>query len=125
MGWASVGLLFIRKATSAGSDRGDTPTYSFDFGSGNWAYGATTLRGPYLESSAQSYLTGLQPFQVAGRYGWQDANTLHLTLRYIESPHTQHMICHFDGDRIRVEVKRSFAYDAPGSATILNGALAK
>jgi CubicO group peptidase (beta-lactamase class C family) len=103
----------------------DTATYSFHFGSGNWAYGTTTLRGPYLVSGAQNYLTGLQPFQVAGRYGWQDANTLHLSLRYIESPHTQHMICHFDGDRIRVEVKRSFAYNAPGSATILNGALAR
>jgi hypothetical protein len=103
----------------------DTASYSIDFGSGTWAYGTTTMRGPYLVSGAQNYLTGLQPFQVAGLYDWQDAKTLHLSLRYIESPHTQTMICYFDGDRIKVEVKRSFAYDTPGSATILTGALAK
>lgn len=103
----------------------DTASYVFDFGSGDWAFGTTTQRGPYLVSGAQNHLTGLQPFQVAGAYSWQDAATLHLTLRYIESPHTQYMVCHFEGDRIRVEVKQSFAYNAPGSATILNGTLAR
>lgn len=103
----------------------DTATYAFDFGSGAWAFETTTLRGPYLVSGAQNHLTGLPPFQVAGAYSWQDATTLQLTLRYIESPHTQYMICHFEGDRIRVELRGSFAYDAPGSATILIGALAR
>lgn len=103
----------------------DTASYAFDFGSGAWAFGTTTLHGPYLVSGAQHSLTGLPPFQVAGRYGWQDAATLHLTLRYIESPHTQQMICHFEGDRIRVEIKRSFAYDAVGSVTVLTGAVVK
>ena len=43
-------------------------------------------------------------------YTWTDENTLDLILRYIESPHTERMICHFDEKNIAVVIENSFAY---------------
>jgi hypothetical protein len=47
---------------------------------------------------------GLLPFKVAGSFSWQNANTLELVLRYIETPHTERMICRFGENGISVEV---------------------
>jgi CubicO group peptidase (beta-lactamase class C family) len=86
----------------------DTAVYELTFGSGEWQTGETTRRGPYLLSTAKASLTGLSPFKVAGSYRWEDENTLKLLLRYIESPHTETMICHFDQNKISVDIQYSF-----------------
>jgi CubicO group peptidase (beta-lactamase class C family) len=85
-----------------------TGEYPVTFAANNWQPGETKLKGPYLVSGAKNNLTGLPHFKVAAEYTWLDANTLELVLRYIESPHTQKMLCHFDGDNITVDVSNSF-----------------
>lgn len=87
----------------------DTATYAIDFGQGEWMEGQTTLHGPYLVSAAKHSLTGLPPFRVAGSYAWQDSSTLQFTLRFIESPHTETLVFHFDGNRLSVEQRQSFS----------------
>ncbi len=86
----------------------DTAVYKLAFGSGVWQTGETTRRGPYLLSGAKASLTGLTPFKVAGSYRWDDERTLKLVLRYIESPHTETIICHFDQNKISVDIQYSF-----------------
>ncbi len=83
-------------------------TYTLDFGAGKWIYGETTKRGPYLVAGAKASLTGLAPFKIAGNYHWKDANTLELMLRYIESPHTETLVCHFDKNTLSVDFLSSF-----------------
>ena len=95
--------------------------YTFSFGANEWQNGQTTLPGPYLVSAAKNNLAGLPPFKVAGEYSWLDANTLELVLRYIESPHTETLLCRFEGDKLTVEVKRSFNNTGPGAVVTLTG----
>jgi len=97
----------------------DTALYTFSFGDGKWAYGQTKRHGPNLLGPAK----GLPPFKVAGSYRWEDEHTLELTLRYIESPHTETITCHFDEGQIAVDVKNSF--DHGSAKNTLKGAAVK
>lgn len=99
----------------------DSGVYPIRFAANNWEQGETRLKGPYLVSRAKNSLAGLPPFKVAAEYTWIDPNTLELVLRYIESPHTQTMLCHFAGDNITVDMKRSFNTDAPDAVITLKG----
>lgn len=99
----------------------DAGEYPIRFAANNWQQGETELKGPYLVAGARNSLTGLPRFKVAAEYTWMDANTLELVLRYIESPHTQTMLCHFVGDNITVDVKSSFVTDGPGAVATLKG----
>lgn len=96
-------------------------SYAFNFAANSWQNGETTLPGPYLVAGAKNNLKGLPPFKVAGEYTWLDQNTLELVLRYIESPHTETLVCHFNGKDISVDVKRSFSSTAPGAVVTLKG----
>jgi predicted glycoside hydrolase/deacetylase ChbG (UPF0249 family) len=86
----------------------DSATHQLSFGSGKWDLGETTKYGPYLVARAKSNRVGLPIFKVAGSYVWKDEKTLELTLRYIESPHTETIICQFDGDFVSVDFKNMF-----------------
>jgi Beta-lactamase len=86
----------------------DTANYKMSFGSGKWEAGATAMHGPYLVAAAKGNLTGLPPFKIDGAYTWKDEHTLALTLRYIESPHTETITCHFDQNKVLVEIQNSF-----------------
>lgn len=99
----------------------DTSEYPIRFAANTWQQGETKLKGPYLVSGAKNSLVGLAPFKVAAEYTWLDTNTLELVLRYIESPHTQTMVCRFAGDNITVDIKRSFNTDAPDAVITLRG----
>ena len=90
-------------------------TYTLPFGNGKWARAETPRSGPNLLTGAQSHDVGLPPFQTAGSYHWIDENTLQLVLRYIESPHTETLVCHFDGNNIKVEDSNSFDFGKPGT----------
>lgn len=85
--------------------------YKLIYGSGKWELGQTTKIGPTL-IPAKAHFAGLPPPQVAGSYQWLDENTLALTLRYIESPHTERMICKFDQQKITIDLKISNHFDA-------------
>jgi CubicO group peptidase (beta-lactamase class C family) len=85
-----------------------TETHLIHFGSGKWAFGETKKHGPYLLAGAKAKFDGLPPFKVAGAYSWIDANTLELTLRCIESPHTEKFTLRFDQDNVVVDVVHSF-----------------
>jgi hypothetical protein len=88
----------------------DTATYKIGFASGKWQPGETTMHGPYLVERAKSNLEGLPPFKIDGSYTWTDNNTLKLVLRYIESPHTETLICHFFDNQLSINVSNSFDY---------------
>lgn len=98
----------------------DSAKHDLAFGA-DWQAGTTTMHGPYLVAGARNSLNGLPPFQVAGRYRWIDANTLELVLRYIESPHTQTIVFHFNGNKVTTEWHRSFFTDGPGAVQTLEG----
>ncbi|MEY4931636.1 MAG: hypothetical protein RI909_2360 [Bacteroidota bacterium] len=76
--------------------------YTLTYGSGKWQLGETTKLGPTL-IPAKAHFVGLPPPQVAGSYQWLDENTLALTLRYIESPHTETLTCKFEQQKITIE----------------------
>ncbi|HZG25555.1 MAG TPA: serine hydrolase [Chitinophagaceae bacterium] len=78
----------------------DSSMFPLVFGNGKWLEGKTMKTGPYMVAT----LVGLLPFKVAGSFSWQNANTLELVLRYIETPHTERMICRFGENGISVEV---------------------
>jgi CubicO group peptidase (beta-lactamase class C family) len=88
---------------SAGGD------FTIGFAAGKWKCGETTRRGPNLLTGAKAAYVGLPALKIAGAYRWDDEHTLRLVLRYIESPHTETLICRFDGDRISVTIMNSFA----------------
>jgi hypothetical protein len=88
----------------------DTAAYKIAFGRGKWVTGETDRRGPAI-SSLTAYIPGRPLSRVAGSYSWIDGNTLQLVLRYIESPHTQTILCHFDGNGLSAEISNSFDWD--------------
>lgn len=88
----------------------DTMTYQLAFGAGNWQTAETTKRGPSLVGAAKASFVGLPPLKIDGAYSWTDEHTLELTLRYIESPHTEKFICHFDEKNIAADITSSFDY---------------
>jgi CubicO group peptidase (beta-lactamase class C family)/predicted glycoside hydrolase/deacetylase ChbG (UPF0249 family) len=101
----------------------DTASHQIAFGAGTWAYGETTRKGPYLVARAQHNRVGLSPYKVAGSYNWKDEKTLELTLRYIESPHTETIICTFDKDIVDLDFINIFNKNA--KRTLVKGVLPK
>jgi CubicO group peptidase (beta-lactamase class C family) len=97
--------------------KGDTAVYKLTFGDGRWASGLTTRPGPNLVAGAIHHDVGLPAFPTAGSYQWTDDHTLKLLLRYIESPHSETMICHVDGNKLTIEDLNSFQY-GKGTVTI-------
>ncbi|HUQ67430.1 MAG TPA: serine hydrolase [Flavitalea sp.] len=89
--------------------KSDTAAHSILFAPAKWHEGETTRQGPYLVSSAKNKLQGLPPFKVAGEYNWRDENKLELILRYIESPHTETLVCYFDDNKLKIEIKNSIS----------------
>lgn len=83
----------------------DRDTYTIPVGSGEWAFSETERRGPYLVARAKNSLTGLPPFKVACAYRWLDDGALELTIRYLQSPHTETLVCRFSGEQIEIDVE--------------------
>ena len=101
--------------------RSDSGVYLISFAANTWQQGETKLKGPYLVSAARNSLAGLPPFKVAAEYTWIDSNTLELVLRYIESPHTETLLCRFAENNVTVDIKRSFNTDAPDAVITVKG----
>lgn len=85
-------------------------TYENTFGSGTWRTGETNKPGPSLVEGAKTKKAFLYPAKIAASYTWKDKNTLELVLRYIESPHTETLICRFDHNKIEADLLKSQAY---------------
>lgn len=88
----------------------DTAKYEFDFAAGKWQPGTTTKPGPSLTGAGFENRVMLYPAKTVASYTWTDDNSLQLKLRYIESPHTETFTCHFDGNKLTMDVERSFDY---------------
>ena len=93
--------------------------YQMAFGAGNWQKGETPKHGPSLVAGAKASFVGLPPFKIAAAYSLKDAHTIELTLRYIESPHTEKIRCQTDGNSINIEIGNSFDYGT--KKTVLKG----
>ena len=81
-----------------------------NFGAGKWLAGLTSWPGPSLLNGAKEDFSFLAPYKVDGSYTWSTPNTLMLKLRYIESPHSETITCHINGDKLEATVEYSFAY---------------
>jgi CubicO group peptidase (beta-lactamase class C family)/predicted glycoside hydrolase/deacetylase ChbG (UPF0249 family) len=81
----------------------DSVKHTMAFGKEKWAESAATKMGPYLAGGAKNNRMGLPIFKMRGAYAWKDAKTLELTLKYIESPHTETITCVFDGDKVSLD----------------------
>jgi CubicO group peptidase (beta-lactamase class C family) len=101
----------------------DSVNYILNFEKGKWLLGKTDMQGPSLLSGSREDFSLLPPYKVEGSYGWNDNHTLQLKLRYIESPHTETINCHFNGQRLNADVEYSFNYGR--NKTMLLGELAK
>jgi CubicO group peptidase (beta-lactamase class C family) len=95
--------------------------YTFPFGDGKWLRTPTTRLGPNLTAYAVNHFVGMPAVMTAGSYHWKDENTLELVLRYIESPHTETMTCHFDGTNVTIDDEASFDYGK--KKTVIKGTL--
>ena len=99
--------------------KAESGTHILYFGSGAWHLSETTRRGPYLVSRAPNHLTGLPPFVVAGAFECTDESILSLTLRYIESPHTEYFVCRFQDNGL--EVRRRSSFERPDNWAVIAG----
>jgi CubicO group peptidase (beta-lactamase class C family) len=89
----------------------DTATYNMEFGNGKWKAGETNMPGPSLLKGAREDFSILQPYKIDGSCTLLDnAGTLQFKLRYIESPHTETITCHFNGDQFSATVEYSYNY---------------
>ena len=88
----------------------DTANYKIDFGAGKWHEAETSMPGPSLTGGAIENRSMIFPAEIAASYTWKDANTLELVLRFIESPHSEILTCHFHDDKLSIEVARSFDF---------------
>ena len=85
-------------------------SYALNFGNGKWIQNTTSKYGPSLVAAIQHHFVGLPPSIVAGSYAWKNKNTLETQLRYIDSPHAETMVFHFDDNKLSVDYMQSFEY---------------
>ena len=87
--------------------KSDSSLYNFQFGNGSRVEYETKRLGPDLFYNAKAHNENISTFKIAGNYRWVNDSTLELSSRYIESPHTETLICTFGTDKISVEARNS------------------
>jgi CubicO group peptidase (beta-lactamase class C family)/predicted glycoside hydrolase/deacetylase ChbG (UPF0249 family) len=90
----------------------DSVDHKLNFGNGTWVENTTTKFGPYLVARARGNRIGQSPFKTANSFTWLDEKTLELTLKYVESPHTETIFCVFDGDYVALDFMNIFNKNA-------------
>lgn len=105
----SIGIS-IKDGVCHVSLKKDSATYNLDFATGKWLPGQTATQGPGIVTGAREDFSILQPYKVMGSYAWSSTEGLQLKLRYIESPHTETITCHFNGKELTADVDYSFNY---------------
>ena len=86
----------------------DTAVFDLKFGSGAWVEQETTMRPPARTEHVKGNLLNIPSFKVAAAYRFINKNTLELTLRFIESTHSQRIICTFENGGVMMEFISSF-----------------
>jgi hypothetical protein len=68
-------------------------------GLGKWVDGVSNMPGipPKLT------VGDLRPCKVAASGAWRDENTFEMIWHFYETPHSDIVTCHFDGDKVKVE----------------------
>jgi hypothetical protein len=84
--------------------------YKISFGAGKWKLGKTDFPGPSLTAQAIENNSMIFPAAIAGSYSWKDPETLELILRYVESPHSEILTCHFLGNIIQMDIAKSIDF---------------
>jgi CubicO group peptidase (beta-lactamase class C family) len=117
----SIGFHFMEDMCHMSLKEGGV-AYTLTLGLGKWIESETDRPGPNLLKNAKAHMLGFPPDKIAGCYSWKDENSLEVTLRYIESPHTERITCTFDGNKIAVNIQYSNAFGAeqptiPGEMT--------
>jgi len=97
--------------------------YPISLGQSSWRIGETSVPGspPSIIRAAKGPYADLGASKYAASYTWTDANTLELTIRYIESPHTQFLICHFQHGSLSLEFDGSVSRMAHRKNPIIKG----
>ncbi len=106
----SIGFSFKNDMCHVTLKTDTAADYAFDFAPGKWQQGTTNKPGPSLTAGDIEIRTMLFPAKTEGSYTWKDDNTLQLVLRYIESPHTEYITCHFEGSSLDLSDENSFDY---------------
>ena len=103
----------------------DGQDYPISFGAGNWHLGETRVPGspPSIIRAAKGPYTDLGPSKYAASYTWKEGSTLELTLRYIETPHTQFLVCHFENGILTMEFDGSVQRMAHRKNPIVKGVM--
>ena len=94
-------------------------TYNFYYGSANWKTGQTNKPGPSLFSAERENFALLSPYKIACNYYWKDEQTLVMEMRYMESPHSETITCHFDGKKLSMDIQ--YSLDFGKKSTVLTG----
>lgn len=96
----------------------DTASYAIGFAAKGWERSKTNRPGPNLVARAKNSRNGLAPYPIATHFYWPDASTIELTLRYIDSPHTERIRLHFDGQQLEYRSTPSFN---PAAVVVIKG----
>jgi len=83
------------------------------FGKEEWMAFETKKPAPNLIANRESFRE-FPPFKTYGSYCWTDNDTLSLTLKYIESPHTERFVLAFDllFGTVHAKISNSMNYDS-------------
>jgi hypothetical protein len=73
--------------------------YPIQCGLGKWVDGVSNMPG----TPPKITVGELRPCKVAAGGAWRDENTFEMIWRFYETPHSQIVTCHFDGDKVKVE----------------------
>ncbi len=85
----------------------DDNSETLSFGGNEWITGETNIPVTSLLPQKNSNILKLAPFKVAGAFSCSGENSLELTLRYIESPHTEFYLFKTNGNKISLERSNS------------------
>jgi len=89
----------------------DTTLYNLNFALGEWLPGETAMPGPSLLNGAKEDFSILQPYKIDCSFAPSAADgSLQFKIRYIESPHTETITCHLNGNTLNATVEYSFNY---------------
>jgi hypothetical protein len=97
--------------------------YPIHCGLGRWADGVSNMPG----TPPKITVGDLRPCKVAAAGAWPDDNTFQMIWQFYETPHSDTVTCHFDGDKVRVEFLTSIAQKTeahPAPYYVLQGRMA-
>ncbi|GAB1450331.1 hypothetical protein MASR2M47_03870 [Draconibacterium sp.] len=103
----SISFSFENEICKALMNFANDKQTEFIFGANTWIQGETNKPVNNLAAQPNDLILKLAPFKVVGAYSFPDENSLELTVRYIESPHTDFYLCKAKGDSIFVEISNS------------------